>query len=265
MKANDPAAAPEKGATFRNIRRQNRMPIALPLRLLSVLFPSGLLLAFAGCSSDSDRPDMPLRAIPDYPTTMAGSESFADGRLTAQVTFGQSTGRGSRPENGGSDNPGSPHSDGGSGGGGHHHGGGGMGGMGGGGMGGGMGGGSRPEGMGGDNSPSGNAAPRRGGLAGGPGIQIKLHLTNTSATDAISCEVLDFKSSLGDFAVFPAKYQLAAGQAAVSETMTSQLGLTSAEIPVTVDLLIGNHRETKVVMVRLLPQEPEKAPTSVGK
>jgi len=256
-------STPEKRATFRHLGRQNRMPTALPLRLLSVFLPAGLLLAFAACSSDSDRPEMPLHAIPDYPTTMAGSESFADGRLTAQVTFGQSIGRGSRPENGGSDNAGSPHADGGSSsGGGHHHGGGGMGG---GGMGGGMGGGSRPEGMGGDNSPSGNAAPRRGGLAGGPGIQIKLHLTNTSATDTVSCEVLDFKSSLGDFAVFPAKYQLAAGQAAVSETMTSQLGLTSAEIPVTVDLLIGNHRETKVVMVRLLPQEPEKAPTSVGK
>jgi hypothetical protein len=230
------------------------MPTVPSLRVLSVLLPAGLLLAFAACSSEPDRSEMPPRAIPDFPTTMAGSESFADGRLTAQVTFGQPSGPGSRQSDGGGGDGGGARS---GGGGGRRHGGGG-GGMGGGG-------GGRPEGMGGGEGPSGDAGSRRGPMGGGgPGIQLKLHLTNTSATDAISCEVLDFKSSLGDFAVFPAKYQIAAGQSAVSETMTSKLGLTSAEIPVTVALRIGDHKETKVVMVRLVPP-PEKQPTSVGK
>jgi len=103
-----------------------------------------------------------------------------------------------------------------------------------------------------------NPAPKAGS---------KLHFTNTSATETVSCEVLDFKSALGDFAVFPAKYQVAAGTSAASEIMTSQLGLASAEIPVTVVLRIGDHKETKVVMVRQLPKpEPTpKEPAAVGK
>jgi hypothetical protein len=245
------------------------MPTVPPLRLIASLIPAGFLLVLAACNSEPDRPEPPLHAMPEFPPIMAGTETFADGRLAVRVTMAVPTGHGFGQ--GGEAAGGSP--SGRHGGGGGRRGGGnlsmgmGMGGGGegrAGGMGGGMGGDSHPEGMG----PSGDAGPRRGPMVGGQSmVQLKLHFTNTSATDAVSCEVLDFKSALGDFAVFPAKYQVAAGESAASEIMTSQLGLNSAEIPVTVVLRIGDHKETKVVTVRLLPK-PESAakePTSVGK
>lgn len=253
------------------------MPTAPHLRLLVSVIPAGLLLAFASCSSESDRPEPPLHAMPEFPPSMAGTETFADGRLAVQVTLGQQAGRGSRGEGGPGSGGGSSS--------GHHGGGHRGGGMG---MGGGEGGGRSSGDMGGEGgysagmpggsiaggtevaeaAPTGDAGPRRGPMPGGQGTaQLKLHFINTSATDAVSCEVLDFKSALGDFAVFPAKYQIAAGQSAASEIMTSQLGVNSAEIPVTVVLLIGGHKETKVVTLKLLPKPapPAPEPTSVGK
>ena len=110
--------------------------------------------------------------------------------------------------------------------------------------------------MNGGDSASGRT-PRSGGMGSSqPPVQLKLHFQNTSTTDAISCEVLDFKSVLGDFAVFPAKYEIAAGQSAVSEIMTSRLGAATDDIPVTVALRIGDHVEKKIITLQLLPPPP---------
>ena len=97
-----------------------------------------------------------------------------------------------------------------------------------------------------------------------PPAQLKLHLRNTSATDAIACEIVDFSSSLGNFAVFPSNYKLEAGQSTVSETMTSRLGVEGSEIPMTVAVRINGQVEKKVVMVRLLPgaEKPGDVPAS---
>lgn len=97
-----------------------------------------------------------------------------------------------------------------------------------------------------------------------PPAQLKLHLKNNSATDAVSCEVADFNSALGNFAVFPSTYQLAAGQSAISETMTSRLGVESTEIPVTVALRIQGKVEKKVITLHQIqplaePAGPEPA------
>ena len=86
-----------------------------------------------------------------------------------------------------------------------------------------------------------------------PPAQLKLHLRNTSASDAVACEVVDFSSTLGNFAVFPSTYKLEAGQSAVSETMTSRLGVEGSEIPMTVAVRTNGQVEKKVIMVRLLP------------
>jgi hypothetical protein len=80
-----------------------------------------------------------------------------------------------------------------------------------------------------------------------------LHLQNNSATEAVSCEVEDFNSTLGNFAVFPSTYQLGAGQSATSETMTSRLGVESSEIPVTVALRIQGKVEKKVITLHQIP------------
>lgn len=231
-----------------------------PIRLSLVVSSSfALCLAFvAGCSSDShpDRPENAAIVVPDYPPAMTGTENFADGKIAVEVTLGL-------PNH---FHPGKEGEHGGSSGGGHHggghrgggrHGGGGMGGEGG-----------YPgiEGSGESGHEGGDdEAPRpvvRGSTL--PPAQLKLHLKNNSATDAVSCEVADFNSALGNFAVFPSTYQLAAGQSAISETMTSRLGVESTEIPVTVALRIQGKVEKKVITLHQIqplaePAGPEPA------
>ena len=98
-----------------------------------------------------------------------------------------------------------------------------------------------------------------------PAAQLKLYLQNTSTTEAVACEVVDFNSALGNFAVFPSQYQLAAGQSAVSEMMTSRLGVDSDEIAVTVALRFGDHVEKKIVILHLLPPPGKNPPAGPGK
>lgn len=218
-----------------------------PARLRSPLFAlSALWLGLAaGCSSDS-RPERegPI-TLPDYPAAMTGSENFIDGKVAVEITLGMPTDL--RPGKGGGGK-----GDGGSGGGrrrGGHRGGGSYGGE--------MGGGGPAGGDAGDGAP----APRIMGSTLPP-AQLKLHLKNTTPGETVSCEVVDFSSSLGNFAVFPATYQLEAGQSAISETMTSRLGVEGSAIPVTVGLRVkGGEVERKVVTLRLIvasekPAEP---------
>jgi hypothetical protein len=213
----------------------------------------------SSCSSNSDspsdRPD-PTLAVRDYPPVMAGDENFADGKIAVQITLAMpSAFRGDDKSGSHSGGSGQGRHGGGGGGGGHHRGGGG--GMGGGGP--------PPEGA----SASGDDTARPAQLGSTlPPAQLKLHLKNTSGTESIACEVIDFNSSLGDFAVFPGKYQLAAGESADSESMTSRLGVEGAEIPVTVALRIKDHVEKKVITLHQLPPPPppaDAAPSSVGK
>jgi len=214
-----------------------------PARLhLSLLVSFALWLGFAaGCSSDS-RPerDGPL-TVPDYPTAMTGTENFIDGKVVVEVTLGMPTDF--RPgKGGGAKGPGG-------GSGGHHRGGGHRGG--------GMGGyGGEPP-SGGD-SEDGAPPPRVVGSTLPP-AQLKLHLKNTTG-ETISCEVVDFSSSLGNFAVFPATYQLEAGQSAISEIMTSRLGVEGSAIPVTVGVRVKNGEvERKIVTLRLIAEKEKPA------
>lgn len=230
-----------------------------PIRLSTVVSASfAVCLALVtGCSTDShpDRPENAAIVVPDYPPAMKGTENFADGKIAVEVTLGLPNHfqPGKDGEHGGSTGGGHR--------GGHHgggrHGGGGMGGEGG-----------YPgvEGSGESTHEGGDDdAPRpvvRGSTL--PPAQLKLNLKNTSATEAVSCEVEDFNSTLGNFAVFPSTYQLAAGQSATSETMTSRLGVEGTEIPVTVALRIHGKVEKKVITLHQIPPpakpvEPEPA------
>jgi len=229
------------------------------VRLVSSVFLASILALAAGCGSDP-RPEEPAgttAAAPDFPPAMAGSESFDEGRIVVQVTLGLPTHF--RPVE-----DGKPHRDGDTSG--SHHGGGHRSG---GGMGGGFAGGAYPGGMqgGGEGPPS--DSPSNGNLARTnltgsnlPPAQLKLHLQNTSATDAVSCEVVDFSSSLGNFAVYPSRYQIEVGQTLDSETMTSRLGVEGSDIPVHVALKIHSKVEQKVVTLHLLPKPDHPAATS---
>ncbi len=224
------------------------MPTDFRVRFFaSLVFSLGLAFS-AGCSSDS-RSDDPARlnaTPPIYPPSMAGSENFAEGNLAVRVTLGLSTGERHGKERGerNSSESGATHH----GGGGHHHGG--------------MGSGSEgpaPE-------SSGYSNDRPVAMSSNlPPAQLKIELQNTSATDPISCEVVDFKSALGDFAVFPSRYQIEPGQTAASEIMTSRLGVEGSDIPVTVELRIRGRVEKKVIILHLIPKPDQPPAAEPGK
>jgi len=212
------------------------VPMTKPARsrFVAVISASVWLALTAGCTSDP-RPENrdASVAVPDYPPVMAGTENFGDGSLVVQVTLGvpSSFRPGDKDGRRGSGAHAGRRS-------GHR-------------SGGGMGAGGPPASAEGGEGPP-EAGPRLTGSTLPP-AQLKLHLRNNSATDAVDCEVIDFNSSLGNFAVFPDRYRIAAGQSAVSETMTSRLGVEGAEIPVTVALRVHDHVEKKVITLRLLP------------
>ena len=98
-----------------------------------------------------------------------------------------------------------------------------------------------------------------------PPAQLKLHLRNMSATDAVTCEVVDFNSSLGNFAVYPSSYQIEAAQSVSSEIMTSRLGVEGSDIPVTVALRVHGQVEKKVITLHLLPVADKPTAPEPGK
>ena len=166
-----------------------------PTRISLVVSTSfALCVAFAaGCSSDShpERPENTAIVVPDYPPTMTGRDNFANGKLLVEVSLGMPTnfhaGKEGKAGGGGGNHGG---------GGGGHHGGGHHGG-------GGMGSGGYPGVDGSGESDSGGSSDEdtpRPVVMGStlPPAQLKLHLENTSATEALSCEVMDFNSNLGN-------------------------------------------------------------------
>lgn len=216
------------------------MSIAALLRWLA-LFSLGTWLALTvGCSSDSrpQRPPCPPAVITDYPPVMAGTENFAEGKILVEVTLAMPStfrpGSGDSKRGDSASRPGRH-------GRGRH------------------GSGMSPDGpLGEDDAPDREEGERPQATIRGstlPAAQLKIRLKNTAAADPVAVEVTDFNSSLGNFAVFPSKYQIGAGQSVSSETMTSRLGVQGSEIPVTVALRFNGQVEKKVILLRLLPGE----------
>ena len=239
---------PPRVQLFSRVHVLALMPHPFLLRLPASISIGLCLALVAGCSSDTERPAKMPAVIPEYPTVMSGTGNFADGKVVVEVTLGLPTDF--RPgkeggKSGGSGADGGSHS-------GHHGGGRHSGGTGGSGYPGG----SDGAGASGDDSS-------RPALMGStlPPAQLKLHLRNTSSADAVACEVVDFNSSLGNFAVFPSRYQIEAGQSATSEMMTSRLGVEGSDIPVTVALRIHDQVERQVIALHLLPVSDQPAPT----
>jgi hypothetical protein len=226
----------------------------------------------AGCSSDSgpsrrERAEM-LRRLPP---PLAGQATYFDGQILVQLRLGSGlrpmaeadSGTGATPASGGRHHGGMGH---GSGGGGMHAGGSmGGGGMEGSGMGeGGPGGGDQGVAM--DPAAEGDEAPRGAShlhVSNAPPVMVHIDLTNKGAT-AATVSVTDFSSPLGNFVVFPDHLDLAPGQTAAFEPMTSSLGDDFSEVSITLTMHLGSRTEKQVVTLHQVtpPAQPPAPPAS---
>jgi hypothetical protein len=226
---------------------------ALPRFILAAL----AFLSLTACESDrSERPDRSAAATPAPDSAVPEMEAhglFFAGEIEVQVLLNRAgfAGRGAGDADSASSSGGP---------GGNGPGGSGPGGNGGGGM---HGGGHRRSGQSGDSSPGG-----AGGDAGGdmtphirvsnlPPVRLHLRLINHGPTQ-VAVEVPDFNSDLGNFVVQPPKIALPPGNAVDADPMTSRLGVSSDEIPLTVSLLLNGHRERQVLTLE--PTKPAVAP-----
>ncbi len=82
-----------------------------------------------------------------------------------------------------------------------------------------------------------------------PPLTLRVQLTNTG-TEAIEVCFVLCKSVLGDFAVRPEKLTLAPGQSVGPDPMTSRLGLATEELPLQLDLRMGNKTERKTITLK---------------
>ncbi len=82
-----------------------------------------------------------------------------------------------------------------------------------------------------------------------PPVTLHLILTNQGSVP-LAVTIDDFESELGNFVVDPEVLQVAPGQTAEPTPMVSQLGVSSANIPVTVTLIVSGQKETQKINVR---------------
>jgi hypothetical protein len=88
-------------------------------------------------------------------------------------------------------------------------------------------------------------------IQGAPLPPVTLHLILTNAGQfPLSVTIDDFESELGNFAVDPEVLVIAPGATAEPEPMVSELGVSSANIPVKVTLIVSKQKETQVIMVK---------------
>src|SRR5690606_3194276 len=79
-----------------------------------------------------------------------------------------------------------------------------------------------------------------------PPVMLRLRLENTTS-EPLEVEFLEVNSALGNFAVYPAKLTIPPGEAAEPTPMTSRLGITATEIPLTVALRLGGKSDKHVL------------------
>ena len=228
-------------------------PMNRPTRLISSACLAALCALIAAC--ESSHPPRPTEAEADAPRPIGlrGELAYFDGKLRVESTI--SRGRPVPFKDGEEQAAGGGRRGGGLGGGhgGHRHGGGGGGGggeMGGEGFGGRTG--VAPEAD--DGSPV--LHMRASSL---PAVTLRLKFENTSP-DPLDVQIRDVTSDLGDFAVRPERLLLAPGQSAEVDPMVSQLGVTSDEFPVTVELRLAGKTEKKDVILRSVSAVPPPPP-----
>jgi hypothetical protein len=99
-------------------------------------------------------------------------------------------------------------------------------------------------------------------FAGNPVPPVTLHLFVTNTTgSAVTVNLVDFDSDLGNFAIDPETLTIDPGQVGEPTPMVSNLGVTSDVIPFTVTLKLGSAKESKTVTTRsVLTPESADAP-----
>ena len=107
------------------------------------------------------------------------------------------------------------------------------------------------------------AKARRAAGSPMPPVTLRVQLENRG-TEPMEIEVTEVNSYLGNFAVRPPVLKLAAGEKGMLEPMISQLGVTSDEIPLKLEVRFAGKKELQVVVVKniiadSLRQEFEKA------
>ncbi len=84
-----------------------------------------------------------------------------------------------------------------------------------------------------------------------PPVTLRVAFEN-KGTAPIDVEITEVNSELGNFAVRPPKLSLAPGQSGALEPMISQLGVTSDEIPLKVEVRYAGKKESKILTIKNL-------------
>jgi hypothetical protein len=84
-----------------------------------------------------------------------------------------------------------------------------------------------------------------------PPVTLRLSLANQTK-QPLEVEIVELNSDLGNFAVQPDHLMIGPEKSAEPDAMNSQLGATSAEIPVKLALRYGGKTESQVVLVKSL-------------
>jgi hypothetical protein len=99
-------------------------------------------------------------------------------------------------------------------------------------------------------------------IQGTPLPPVTLHLTLTNnGQSTLSVVTDDFVSELGNFVVDPEVLDIAPGATVSVTPMVSELGVSSATIPVTVSLIVSKQKETQVIVVKDII-DPAPAPAN---
>jgi hypothetical protein len=84
-----------------------------------------------------------------------------------------------------------------------------------------------------------------------PPVTLRVAFENKGA-EAMDVEITEVNSELGNFAVRPPKLSLAPGQSGALDPMISQLGVTSDEIPLKVEVRYAGKKESKIFTIKNL-------------
>jgi hypothetical protein len=84
-----------------------------------------------------------------------------------------------------------------------------------------------------------------------PPVTLRVAFENKT-TEPMEIEITEVNSELGNFAVRPPKLTLAPGQSGKLDPMISQLGVTSDEIPLKIEVRQAGKKESKIFIVKNL-------------
>jgi len=192
-----------------------------PIKINPGILSAAMILALAGCGGPR-QPDELARAVAvgERPVAMSGTASFFDGKVGVTVTISRGIGHGTAAAAHGGANA------------------------------------RVIDTFGMDKDEAQSYADSKNAV-GSPLPPVTIHLKLESLQKStVLIEVVDFDSDLGNFAVHPEILALAPDQIAEPDTMISQLGVDSDEIPMKVSLRLGGKLETQTVLVKSLVVPP---------